>query len=105
MDTSRMDELIISIRSSTGYYLVNDFQTIQESWQYNNVRAGEEIVPYPSCMITDFYGNLVPDEDRRVGLVIRDRCFQYLKLKVVDSFCAHSDIDEFDLEGKSCSND
>eukprot|EP00960_Hanusia_phi_P070740 767382-Hanusia_phi.AAC.6 len=76
-----MDALTITIRSSTGYYLVNDFQTIQESWQYNNVRAGEEISPYPSCMITDFYGNLVPDEDRRVGLVIRD-----------------SDIDEFDLE-------
>ncbi len=63
------------------FFLVSDFREYLQQSNIQENKAGAEILPYPTCMITDLYGNLVLNSQRRVGLFIRD-----------------SDRDDFDLD-------
>jgi hypothetical protein len=75
MRSSALEERLTStfdVVHSEAFYLVNDHATVNEWLMSNETRAGTEIRPYPTCLVTDFYGNLVTNTRHRIGLSIRD---------------------------------
>ena len=81
LDYSPMNPVVsFNIQPSKPFFLVSDFRVYLQQTSESETRAGEEIFPYPTCLITDLYGNLASEIQRRVGLFIRD-----------------SDRDEFDM--------
>jgi hypothetical protein len=73
--TSAIEERMSStfdVAHSEAFYIMKDHASVDAWLNSNNTRAGAEITPYPTCMVTDFYGNLVTSTQHRVGLHIRD---------------------------------
>ena len=65
-------ETRFNVQSGAPFYLMNDYEPLLKYLTSNTTRAGIPFDPAPVCMVTDFYGNLAPESNFRVGLTIRD---------------------------------
>ena len=51
---------------------MSDYRPLLSILNSNTTRAGMPFDPAPACMVTDFFGNLAPDDNYLIGLSIRD---------------------------------
>eukprot|EP00961_Rhodomonas_salina_P008133 110332-Rhodomonas_salina.1 len=61
-----------AVQANNPHYVVSDFGPTLAKLQTNVTRAGVAFDPPPTCMVVDFYGNLVTAGTFRLGLFIRD---------------------------------
>jgi len=54
-------ETIFTVKPSAPFYLMSDYSPLLKYLTSNTTRAGLPFDPAPTCLVTDFYGNIAPE--------------------------------------------